>query len=503
MPRVRTRRAAAVLLLIALLAACAREADEVSSPTSTRAPTTTTVPSTTTTVAPTTTTTVTLPPPVPIVWEACGGGLDCATVTVPISYQDPAGAALDLALVRNPAGRPDQRIGTLLVNPGGPGASGVRRVAGGFQVSAEVANRFDIVGFDPRGVGDSTPISCGNTVPAFRATDLAPDTPEEHTALAAAAEAVADECLATEGDRLGHLGSAEVARDIEVIRRALGEDRISFVGLSYGTLIGQLWADWYPGSVRALVLDGVVDPGSSAGAGGTVAQAEGVDAALDAIEHACATEPGCPLAASGGLLATYDELARRIESQEVVSPQVGPTQLAYAAFFATYDVDTWPRLWDALARGLAGDLSEVADLATSFTRLVPYAPFAIVTCLDGAHAVGYEAWQAVAEEFAQSSPRFGRVLANELLPCAFWPRGTDAMQRVVAAGAPPILVIGSTGDAATPYTSAVRVAGTLESGALLTVDLDGHVALGDSECAAERATRYLVDLAVPEPGARC
>jgi pimeloyl-ACP methyl ester carboxylesterase len=501
---VRSHRVAAIVLLVAFVAACASRADpEASNPSSTHETTTTGAPATTTTEPPTTTTTVALPPPDPIRWEDCGGGLDCATVTVPVSYRDPAGPTLDLALVRNPADAPDQRIGSLLVNPGGPGASGVRRVARGFKVSAEVADRFDIIGFDPRGVGGSTPIICGNAVPAFRATDLAPDTPEEDLALAAAAEAVADECTATEGDRLGHLGSTEVARDIEVIRRALGEDRISFVGLSYGTLIGQLWADWYPGSVRALVLDGVVDPGSSSGATGTVKQAEGVDAAFNAIERACTADPECPLAATGGMAAGYDELARRIEAKEVTSPGVGPTQLAYAAFYATYDADTWPRLWDAVARGLAGDLSGIAGLADSFTRLVPYAPFAIVTCLDGAHAVGYAAWQVEAERFARSSPRFGRMLANELLPCAFWPPGTYTAQQLHAAGAPPILVIGSTGDAATPYDSAVRVADTLESGALLTVDLDGHVALGDSACATERATRYLVDLVVPEPGARC
>ncbi len=132
-----------------------------------------------------------------------------------------------------------------------------------------------------------------------------------------------------------------------------------------------------------------------------------------------------------------------------------------------------------------------------------YAPFAIVTCLDGAHAVGYAAWQTESERFARASPRFGRVLANELLPCAFWPAATYTPGVVDAEGAPPILVIGSTGDAATPYEAAVRVAANLVDGALLTVELSGHVALGDSACATERATRYLVDLAVPEAGARC
>jgi pimeloyl-ACP methyl ester carboxylesterase len=439
---------------------------------------------------------------VSVAWSACGGGFECGSVAVPVSYQDPSGPTMDLALVRNPADRPDQRIGTLLMNPGGPGASGTRRVRRGFEVSAEVGDRFDIIGFDPRGVGDSTPVTCGAAVPAFRATDLAPDTPQEAAALEAAARAVADECLATEGDRLAHLGTVEVAHDVEVIRRAIGEPQVSFVGLSYGTLIAQLWADAYPGSVRALVLDGVVDP-RAGGATTSTDQAEGVERVVDAMDAACAADPACPLTAGGGLLAAYDELARRIEGGQTAGRGVGPTQLAYAAFYATYDRGTWPVLWQAVADGLAGDLSGVAELAASYTGLVPYAPFAIVTCLDGAHPRGYAEWQESADRFAARSARFGPVLANELLPCAFWPEASYRPRSIEAEGAPPILVIGSTGDAATPYESAVDVSEALDSGALLTVEIDGHVALGDSPCATERATRYLVDLAVPEPGARC
>jgi hypothetical protein len=145
----------------------------------------------------------------------------------------------------------------------------------------------------------------------------------------------------------------------------------------------------------------------------------------------------------------------------------------------------------------------VADLAADYAALVPYAPFAIVTCLDSDHPLGYEAWRSASARVERASPRFGTVLANALLPCAFWPQGTYTPEPVEAEGSPPILVIGSTGDAATPYAAAVAVADRLASGALLTVEIEGHVALGDSPCATERATRYLVDLAVPEPGARC
>jgi pimeloyl-ACP methyl ester carboxylesterase len=455
----------------------------------------------------TTTTTVGLPPPAPVAWSPCGGGLECGRVDVPVSYQDPTGPTLELALVKNPADDPSRRIGTLLMNPGGPGASGVRRVARGFRISDEVAARFDIVGFDPRGIGQSSPINCGTSVADFRAQDLSPDTPVEESALEDAARAVADECAATEGDRLGHYGSVEVARDVEVIRRAIGEDRLSFVGLSYGTLLGQLWAEWYPTSVRALVLDGVVSPSRSGGATGSIEQAGGVEAVFDAMTAACRDDPACPVTDDGGLEEAYDELGRRIERGAVggvgSSRGVGPTQLAYAAFWATYDEATWPALWRAIDEGLAGDLSEIADLAASYTRLVAYAPFAIVSCLDGSHPAGYDAWQRTSAAFVERSPRFGRILANELLPCAFWPPGTYEPAPVDAAGAPPILVVGSTGDAATPYDTAVSVARQLESGVLLTVELDGHIAIGDSECAEAAITRYLVDLVLPERGARC
>lgn len=489
-----------LLLCTSLLAACSAPSGDAAPPPST-APTTTTA-RPTTTESPTTTTTVALPPPVPVDWRSCGRGFDCGTVTVPVDYLDPAAGSLDLALVRRPAGDPAARIGTLLVNPGGPGASGVRRVRRGFMLSPEVADRFDIVGFDPRGIGDSTPVRCGSTVPAFRATDLDPDTPAESAQLEAAARAVADECAATEGTRLGHLGTREVARDVEVIRRAIGEPQMSFVGLSYGTLIGLLWAEAYPSSVRALVLDGVVDP-AAGGDATSSEQVEAIDEVVAAIDARCAADASCPVADAGGVVAAYDELARRIDDGTVRRGGVGPTQLAHAVFSATYGEDRWPLLWSALRRGLDGDLSGVAEMARWYTSLVGYPAFAIVTCLDSSHPSGAAAWAEAAARIAATSPRFGRIAANELLPCAFWPATTYEPHQVQARGAPPVLVIGSTGDAATPYEQAVRVADQLDDGALLTVQLDGHIALGDSACADEAATRYLVDLVAPAPGTTC
>ncbi len=491
--------ALALALLTASLVACT--GDGRARPSTTSAALTRASP--TTTDAPTTTTTVALPPPVPIVWAPCGDGFQCARTTVPVDYRSPGGATLEVALIKRPASAPEQRIGTLLVNPGGPGASGVRRVRRGFTVSPEVAARFDIVGFDPRGVGESSPITCGGAVQAFRQTDLDPDDEAEEAALDAAARSVAEECAATEGERLPHLGTVEVAHDVEVIRRNLGEPQLSFVGLSYASLIGLLWAEAHPGSVRALVLDGVVDPAAT-GDATALAQVEVIDRSFAAMDDACAADPACPLTRVGRHLAeAYDELAARVEGGAGAATGVGPTQLTYAVFSATYGEERWPLLWEAVADGLAGDLSGVADLAGWFTGLVEYVPFALVTCLDAPHPSGFDAWQRDAARAATASPRFGATAANELLPCAYWPDASREPAPVRAEGAAPILVVGTTGDVATPFRQAESVASTLRSGTLLRVEAEGHVAIGSDPCVDEAVTRYLVDLVLPPPPATC
>ena len=180
-------------------------------------------------------------------------------------------------------------------------------------------------------------------------------------------------------------GTVDVVHDLEVLRRDLGEPQVSFVGLSYGTLIGLLWAEAYPGSVRAMVLDGVVDP-TVDGYSISREQLSAVDDSLAAIDKACAADATCPVTAAGGVTKAYDELARRIEAGTVHQAGVGPTQLAYAFFYATYGSDHWPTFWRALADGLAGDLTGVACHGRSFDALASYAPFALVTCLDTPHA---------------------------------------------------------------------------------------------------------------------
>jgi pimeloyl-ACP methyl ester carboxylesterase len=317
----------------------------------------------------------------------------------------------------------------------------------------------------------------------------------------AAAQAVAADCAATEGARLGHLGTVDVVRDLEVLRRDLGEAQVTYVGLSYGTLIGQLWAEAYPASVRAMVLDGVEDTSVNAYAI-SKDQLGAIDTTFGAIAAACAADAACPVR-TPGVAPAYDQLQDRLEAGAGQAAGVGPTQLAYAYFFATYDQGTWPRFWSALGTGLQGDLSGITALADDFDSLVGYAPFALISCLDAPHPVGAAAWRRSAAQSAKRSPRFGAVLADQLLPCAFWPPATLDPHPVIAPGAPPILVVGSTGDVATPYPQAVRVARTLRHGLRLTVHQEGHIALGSSDCADAAITRYLVDLVAPPPDPGC
>ena len=184
----------------------------------------------------------------------------CATLEVPLDYDDPTGRTITLSLSQAPARKPEERIGSLLVNPGGPGGSGLS-FASNIPLPAEVLDRFDIIGFDPRGVGESTAIKCGDqTVPAFRHIDSAPDDAAEQNQLDTAAKSVADDCGAHAGDLLPFVGTDSVARDLESIRQALGEPQINYYGASYGTAIGERYLALFPKSARAVVLDGVVDP---------------------------------------------------------------------------------------------------------------------------------------------------------------------------------------------------------------------------------------------------
>ena len=468
----------------------------------------TTTTTTTSTTAATGTTIAGTPPgfvPEPVSFYDCGRNLRCATVKVPLDYTNPTGPTIDVAINEVPARQPSERIGPLLVNPGGPGGSGLEFVAGGLDLPAAIFDRFDIIGFDPRGVGSSTRVPCGNTtVPAFRHLDSSPDTPEEQAALDTAAKAVADDCAQNAGNLIPFVGTDHAVRDMDTIRQALGDAQLNFLGISYGTLLGLRYAQLFPHNARAIAIDGVIDPAQDFEEF-LRQQTIAYDKQANIVFNECPDGgDGCP---PGGAAAAYDQLAARVEAEPMPGTNgdsLGPSELVDAALIPTYDPAADTQFYDALTKALNSRPDPMLALTKVYQDSVDFALYASVECIDSPHPVGADAFRTFARELAGRSPRFGAAIANELLPCAFWSTPVrSVVGRIAAPDAPPMLVIGTTGDPATPYQQAVTVAKNLQHGRLLTFVGDRHAAYGASTCAADAEAAYFVDLQLPPEGTTC
>lgn len=434
-------------------------------------------------------------------WVPCGSGRECATYEVPADYSDPQGPTVALSVIRRPATGGD-RIGSLFMNPGGPGGSGVDYV----RVSAldpTLNQYFDIVSWDPRGVGASEPIDCDDGIDDLRAADWEPDDDAEQAELDQAAEAIADECAAVYGDRLGQVATEATARDLDRLRRAVGDEALSYIGFSYGTILGQRYAELFPDRVRAMVLDGVVDPTQDLEELLT-GQAIAFEASIDQSFAACAASTSCAVIDPA---TSYDRLAAQVEVEPLAVPgrdPVGPTALAFAALSSAYDPARADTFITALAAAERGDGSPLRQLADLYFASTGYTEYASVVCTDNPHPVGADEHRAMTERMAAVAPRFGASIASEMAPCAFWDAPvTGRPGPITAAGAPPILVVGNTGDAATPFAAAERVADDLESGVLLTHRGTGHTSFNSDACVRQVVQLYLVDLAIPDAGTVC
>jgi pimeloyl-ACP methyl ester carboxylesterase len=492
---------AAVVLTAAPLAACSSTEDAAPRTTTTTRPTTTvTVP---TTAGPTANGFPADWVAPELRWTDCevGDRTECTRMEVPLDWSAPAGPKVELALARQRA--TGERVGTLLSNPGGPGGSGLELLSYG-SFTRKVYQQFDVVSWDPRGVGGSTPATCGDGIAPFLTNDPDPDNPDEQAAIERAAKAVADSCAADALTLFEHIGTPDVARDLEAIRRALGNEPLNYLGFSYGTQIGQQYAEFFPGNIRTMVLDGVVDP--SLGyteflLGQTKAFDDAFNRAAADCARAGAKECGVP-----DLGAAYDRVRARVELETLPAgdQRVGPSELATAATYVAYLSDGWRDLGPALAAALKGDGTALLDLANSYYDNEGYPTYAGVTCTDTPPPKGAEEYRKFADRAELVSPRFGGAVANELLPCAFWPvapTGTPGPAQVV--GAPPVLVVGNTGDPATPYSNAVAVSRQLPGAVLLTVEAGGHTAYGSNACATRTVDAYLVATTLPAPGAVC
>jgi pimeloyl-ACP methyl ester carboxylesterase len=460
--------------------------------------------------------------------------LQCADLTVPLSYDDPAGSTITLKVLRKPATDPANRIGSVVTNPGGPGASGVENAGaiGAYGLAKDINTRFDLVGFDPRGVGASTPqIQCQTDAERDASRAIARRTRDEADVDAANARAqqFAEGCAAMSGPPdgidgstfLANVGTTNVARDMDVLRAAIGDPKLTYVGWSYGTSIGTEYARQFPSNVRAMILDGAVDPNEDAAAS-AVNQAQGFQQAFDDFAAWCARQGTCPLgpgaADAGQATAAYQALVRPLLDKPLALPDGRVLSFDDAntgTGQALYSESYWKPLSDALTALGGGDGSKLMALADAYEQRDAdghYAnileAFTAIGCIDGSRSIDPAVAQQTAEKLAAAAPfaDTGDPPAATNDPCDNRAATPVPLQPVtsVPAGLPQILVISTTHDPATPYEAGVNLAKALDA-RLLSVEGSSHTAyLGTGNaCVDDIGNDYLITLTLPDDGTAC
>jgi pimeloyl-ACP methyl ester carboxylesterase len=451
-------------------------------------------------------------------WIDCGSGFQCATVQAPLDYAHPEAGTIGIAISRKPATDPGRRIGSVLTNPGGPGASGIQFLKGEASAMTNLNMRFDLIGFDPRGIGQSAPVRCldGPQEDVFNALDPVLDDPVEKQAVVDAGKNFADSCMRRSASVLPFIDSVSAARDMDVIRAALGDTKLTFLGFSYGSFLGENYAHLYPTHVRALALDGVIDPNLSPN-DLLYAQLLGFEQNLQSFLADCgARKTGaspCTYAQSGDPGAKLMNLMQQLDTTPL---PVGNRSLTrglavIGVLTPLYDQSTWPYLDQALTQADRGNgtlLLRFSDLYLGRKADGTYDnqtdANTAVNCLDRAVPADIASYDALGPKFTSASGLFGPAFQYSNLICAYWPvKPKGKVGPITADGAPPILLIGGTGDPATPYAGAQSVNRMLTGSVLLTREGNGHVSYDKSTCAKQAIDAYLIDLTVPAPGTVC
>lgn len=461
-----------------------------------------------------------------ITWAACGPQLECASVPVPLDWAHPNGPAITLAVARHLASHRGQRIGSLFVNSGGPGESGAGYVAErGQALDAMTGGRFDIVGWDLRGgAGASAPVRCF-TDAAERASfwqDLPmPTTRAEQRHYLAKTIALAQRCGEQNGALLGHISTADTARDLNYLRRLVGDRQLTYFGESFGTLIGQTYANLFPHRVRAMALDGVIDPVASAA--GTEAVAASSLADTDRVYHQflrlcqAAGPDRCALAGHGPVAPRVNQLLNRLRHHPIPAPSADPPgELTYGEALTALklaglpDPSLWPVAAAALEAAIQGDASLAETIARGATtdqvRMLFQEQGTALVCADSPAHHPARAWLRVVDRLGDLSRIGGPIEGWHLAPCASWP--ASSANRYTgpwnATTRNPILVIGTRFDPNTPLRNARLAARRLGNAVLLTHDGYGHLSQRDpSTCVVQATGTYLVDLTTPPPGTVC
>jgi len=453
-----------------------------------------------------------------VAWTDCGGGFQCRSVPVPLDYAHPAAGTIDIALNRKPATDQANRIGSLLINPGGPGASGVDWVSGSAAALSILNRRFDLVGFDPRGVSRSSPVQCLDRTAqdAFNALDSVLDDPVEKQATIQADKEYAAACAQRNAKILPFLDTESAARDLDLIRAALGDAKLTYLGFSYGTYLGQMYAHLFPTHVRALSLDAVVDPAISLN-DLTLAQVVGFEQNLRTFLADCtarkAASPPCEWAQSGDPYAKLVALMLRFDtSPMLVGNRLLTRGLAMTGvLWRVYYQPTWPLLEAELAQIDHGNGALLLASADDYNGRNADGSYTneldannAVNCLDHPVPTDIAAYDALGPAFASASQFFGPWSQYSALTCAYWPaKPTQTIGPLRADGAPPILLVGGTNDPATPYAWAQGVHQQLAGSVLLTRQGNGHGSYGESVCATQAENAYLINLTLPPAGTVC
>jgi pimeloyl-ACP methyl ester carboxylesterase len=463
-----------------------------------------------------------------IAWRKCGTNLQCASVRVPLDWGRPAGGRITLAVIRHLASHPDRRIGSLFVDFGGPGVAGVPMVrSSGAFLDRVGKGRFDVVGWDPRGTGASTHVRCFATLrdqTKFWGTSWSvPTSTSQSRRYVALSRSYGRRCAALSGRRLlAHISTADTSRDLDYLRRLVGDRRLTYIGYSYGSFLGQTYANLFPHRVRAMVLDGIVDPiafttSVEAQNANTIAD---TDLVFSKFQSRCqiAGPARCELAGHGSVARRVSNLLAQLRRRPIPAPSAPPLRrLSYGdllidLFASLGNPDRWPRLAEGLEQAARGDGSalenEVARARPSYESALVSA--VALQCADKPAPTarrGPQSWPAVIGRLSHISPIAGPVQGWWLwAPCASWPVASASRYTGPWNAKPrtPVLIIGTRFDPQTPFANARHVARLFGRAVLVTHDGYGHTSNADPSRCVERATTdYLAQLAVPRAGTVC
>lgn len=454
-------------------------------------------------------------------WSGCENGMQCATATAPMDWENPESGEIELELVRKSAG--GDPIGSLLVNPGGPGASGFEFVSQSvdYAADARLQDNFDIVGFDPRGVSRSTPVQCLEPEEMdeylYGIADGERGSDEWIAEVTASAKTFGSACAENTGESLEFVDTVSAARDLDLLRAILGDKKLNYLGYSYGTFLGATYAELYPEKTGRLVLDGAIDP-SSSNYEVNETQAKGFESALTAYLDDCIGASDCPFTGtSDKALTTIGDLLASVGETPITSEdgrQLGSNTLLTAIIYPLYSPEQgWPLLSEMFADVMNGNAEYAMSFADAYNGREADGTYAdnsteafnAYNCLDYTYDDDPARMAAEAEQLAEAAPVMGPYFSYGDIGCSNWPY-TDGAERdeIHAEGAAPILVIGTTNDPATPYIWAESLAEQLESGVLVTYEGEGHTGYNKgSSCVNDVVDDYLINGTVPKADPKC